>query len=169
VNPPPAGPETPDPKRLKAAVDAAVLATRTPPEPGATSWPFTIPQQHFSPADWKLLWDVVRYVRRRHNALFRKFLYSQTIADLVVDHLAELRTSPTLDAIVRHLRTESKKTSAWLVEVPVHHLQLPREIVPIAKRGLLVASDQRRDLLRTGPHLKDTFGVRRYMGDDMKP
>jgi len=167
VNPPPAGPETPDPKRLKAAVDAAVLATRTPPEPGATSWPFTIPQQHFSPADWKLLWDVVRYVRRRHNALFRKFLYSQTIADLVVDHLAELRTSPTLDAIVRHLRTESKKTSAWLVEVPVHHLQLPREIVPIAKRGLLVASDQRRDLLRTGPHLKDTFGVRRYMGDDM--
>jgi hypothetical protein len=156
-----------DLKALKAAVDAAVKATRTPPEEGMASWPFTLPQEHFSEKDWRLLWNVVREIRTTHANVYRKFLYEQTIADLVVDYVKGTPTTPTLGEIVRSLQNHAKERSEWLVEVPVAHLQLPKEIVPIAKRAILVRSDQSRERIRIGSHLKDIWGVGRYLLDEI--
>lgn len=77
----------PDLKRLKAAIDAAVVKSRTPPEPGVTSWPFTFPQQHLSRDEWRLLVDVVRHVRTHERGVFKLFLYERTMLDLVVAYM----------------------------------------------------------------------------------
>jgi hypothetical protein len=156
---------TPDIARLKQAVDAAVIATHTPPEPGMTSWPFTFPQQHLTTAETRLLYAVVRHIRKQSGAVYRRFLYDQTIADYIVEHLTET-SSPTVASIVRDLRSRAKQ-SAWLVEVQVANLMPPAEACPLGPRAILVRNDSSRERIRWGPHLKDPFVVNRHLGDEL--
>jgi hypothetical protein len=163
---PSASTTTPDIARLKKAVDAAVLATHTPPKPGMTSWPFTFPQQHLSDTETRLLYAVVRHIRREHGAVYKRFLYDQTIADYIVEHLTDT-ASPTLASIIRDLRARAKQQSAWLVEVQVANLMPPAEVCPLGPLAVLVRTDSSRERIRWGPHLKDVFAVHRHLGDEL--
>jgi len=90
------------------AVDAAVVASRTPPESGAESRPSSFPQEHLRPDKSVLVWDVVRYVRRDHRDLYREFLHERTIYDHVVDYLAQT-DRPTLTGVVADLRRRASE------------------------------------------------------------
>jgi hypothetical protein len=159
----------PDIRRLKRAVDAAVIATQTPPHPGAESWPFTFPQQHLKADERRLVWEVVRLVRREHRDLYRRFLRERTIYDHVVDYLAQT-DRPTLGRVVADLRRRARQDRIWLVEVPLLNLVLPRETVAVAEDAMLVRSDQTRRVgRRFGTHLKDVWAIQNHLGDELTP
>jgi hypothetical protein len=159
----------PNIRRLKRAVDAAVVASRTSPEPGVESWPFTFPQEHLQPDESLLVWDVVRYVRRDHRNLYRDFLHERTIYDHIVDHLAQT-DGPTLASVVADLRRRANQETTWLVDIPLLNLLSPRETVVLGKDAMLVRGDQtRRAGRRFGPYLKDIWAVERHLGDELTP
>lgn len=159
----------PDLKKLKRAIDRAVVATRTPPEPGMTSWPITLPEDHFTEADWRLLYDVVRHIRDHHNAVYRRFLYDRTVARNIVEYTADCSAVPTIGEVVAELRARASRQAAWMVEVPLANL-LPRaEITAVGGRAVLVRSDSRKSRPRFDPHLSDPFAIRRALGDELLP
>jgi hypothetical protein len=164
-------PGKPNIARLQRAVDAAVVATNTPPEPGMESWPFTFPQDHLSRDDRLLLWDVVRYVRREHRDVFRKFVRERTVYDHIFEYLAEA-DRPTLARVITDLRRRGQPRK-WLVEVPLLNLIPPRETVPVAKGAMLVRTDQTRQTQRAGrrfrSHLRDAWAVQNHLGDELTP
>ncbi len=160
---------TPNLRGLKRAVDAAVAATRTPPAPGATSWPFTLPQQHLAPDDALEIWGVVRWVRRNHRRLYLQFLSQWTIYDFVVDYVAQA-TAPTVSALVTELESRAQQETTWLVDIPLLNLMPPRETVPLGPRAMLVRTDHsRREGARFGPYLDDIWAVKRHLGDELTP
>lgn len=158
----------PDVGALKAAVDLAVIASRTPPTPDATEWPFTFPQQHLGPAAWGIVWDVVRYLRREETGLFRRFLQPRTIADFVIDFLADAAVNIGLKEVVANLRTRAVEAD-WLIDVPLMNLVPPRESVPLGKRAMLVRTDWQRREIRQGPYLKDMWAIRKHLEDELTP
>jgi hypothetical protein len=159
----------PDVAALKAAVHAAVVASRTPPTPDASEWPLTFPQQHLDPAAWSLVWDVVRYIRREQRDLYRKFLQPRTIADFVIDYLAETKPNVTLKDVVADLRARAAEVD-WLFDIPLLNVVPPRETVPLGKRAMLVRTDwARRGGIRDGPYLKDIWAVKKHLGDELTP
>src|SRR4051812_34981135 len=122
--------DAPDLKRLKEAVDAAVLKSRTPPEPGMTSWPFTFPQQHLTREDWMLLVSVVRHIRTHHRAVYKRFLQELTMFDVIVEYIQSLKRPPTMQRVVELKRKAGEQTQ-WLVEVPIFNLRPPAEALPL--------------------------------------
>lgn len=160
---------SPDIAALKRAVDAALRAARTPPHPGAESWPYTFPQEHLTPEESRLVWDVVRYVRRRHRPLYRQFLHERTIYDHVVDYLARARR-PNLSSVITDLKRRVSRERSWLVDIPLLNLLPPREAVPLTADAMLVRTDQtRRAGRRFGPYLKDIWAVHHHLGDELTP
>jgi hypothetical protein len=160
----------PDLARLKRAVDAAVLATRTPPTPGAESWPITFPDEHLTQEDQALVWEVVRYIRRAERELYRKFLHERTIFSNIVNHFAQSDSDQIAD-LISELWDRATNENTWIVDIPLTNLTLPRETVPLGARGMLVRADPRR---RTpgrfeGPYLKGVLPVRRHLGDELTP
>lgn len=157
----------PDLKRLKAAVDAAVIKSRTPPGPGVTSWPFTFPQEHLTKDEWRLLLDVLLYIRTHHRGVFKQFLYERTILDLIVDYLQSLKRAPTMQRVVAELRRKAGEQTQWLIEVPVFNLELSAETVPLGPGAMLVRTDPDRNPGRFGSHLDDLWAVRRHLGAEL--
>ncbi|MBA3735302.1 MAG: hypothetical protein H0W90_08900 [Actinobacteria bacterium] len=159
----------PNVRRLKRAIDAAVVASRTPPEAGAESWPFTFPQEHLQPNESLLVWDVVRYIRRDHRDLYREFLHERTIYDHIVEYVAQTER-PTLPSIVTDLRRRASQETIWLVDIPLLNLLPQGETLALAKDAMLVRTDQtRRGDRRFGSYLKDMGAVRRHLGDELTP
>jgi hypothetical protein len=157
----------PDLKRLKAAVDAAVIKSRTPPEPGVTSWPLTFPQEHLSKEEWRLLLDVGLYIRTHHRAVFKQFLYESTILDVVVDYLQSLKRAPTMPRVIAELKRKAGEQTQWLIEVPVFNLEPPTETVPLGPGAMLVTTDPDLDASRLESHLDDIWAVHRHLGAEL--
>jgi hypothetical protein len=157
----------PDLKLLKAAIDDAVVKSRTPPEPGMTSWPFTFPQQHLTQDEWLLLISVVRYIRTHHRPVFRLFLYERTMVDLIVAYMQDVGRAPTMKQIVNALQSKAAASTRWLVEVPLFNLQPPAEAIPLGRGAMLVTADPRRAQERWGRHFRDHWAVRRHLDDEL--
>jgi hypothetical protein len=115
------------------------------------------------------VWDVVRYVRRDHRDLYRKFLRERTIYDQVIDYLVQT-DRPTLVRVVRDLRRRARQERIWLVDVPLLNLIPPRETVAVARDAMLVRTDPtRRAHPRFGTHLRDAWAVQNHLGDELAP
>jgi hypothetical protein len=156
-----------DLKRLKKAVEVAVIKSRTPPEEGMTSWPFTFPQQHFTRDDWTVAYRVLRRIRTEHRVVYKKFLYERTVIDLIVDHLATVKRTPSMTSLVSGLDRKAAEETKWLVEVPLFNLRPPAETVPLGPDAMLVAADDRRDRNRWRDPFDDPWAVRRHLGDEL--
>lgn len=162
-------PPSPDIKRLKREVEAAVVASQTPPEPGVESWPFTFPQEHLTPDAWALVWGVIRHIRRNELALYRRFIHPHSIGDFIVDFLVEASATVGLSDVLDDLRARAVEAD-WLVDIPLLNLAPPRETVPLGKGAMVVRSDwTRREGPRTGPYLKDIWAVKRHLQDELTP
>jgi hypothetical protein len=150
-------------------VDDAVLATRTPPTPDAESWPVTLPDEHLTPEDQALIWEVIRYLRREERELYRKFLHERTIFSIIVNHFAESASVEMVD-LVAELWRRATNENTWLVDIPVTNLVLSRETVPLGPHAMLVRADaHRQPRPRFEGYLKDVMPVRRHLGDQLTP
>ena len=161
--------EPPDLAELKGAVDVAVAATQAPPTAGVTEWPFTLPQEHFTQDDSDRVWSVVRWLRRNHRVLFRRFLSQWTMFDFIVDYVAQTAT-PTLEGLVAELTRRTEQERTWLVSVPLLNCVPPHETVALGERAMLVRTDStRRAGPRFGSYLADSRAVRNHLGDELTP
>jgi hypothetical protein len=164
-------PAPPDLSRLKQVVDEAVRASRLPPKPGMTSWPFRFPQQHLSRQDFQLLVQVLRFVQEHHRRVFNVYLHERTILDLVFDFVAESSSPPTIAGIVRELKTRARAESSWLVEVSLSNLLPPRNVVSLSPKAVLVKADGLRDRdRRDRDQLEEAetyFAVRKQLNDHL--
>jgi hypothetical protein len=155
---------------LKAAVDAAVVASRTPPTPDATSWPATLPRAHLRREDWFRVWDVVRYLRREQRDTYNAFVQERTVADFIVDYLTDAPKDVTIDDVVADLRARVAREKSWLVEMPIMNLRPPREAVALGEHAMLVRTDwTRRAGPRFGSYLQDVWAVTRHLRDELTP
>jgi hypothetical protein len=119
-----------------------------------TSWPYMVPQQHLTRDEWRLLVNVVRYVRTHERAVFKLFLYERTILDLIVSYMQGLRRAPTMKQVVGELRRKGAH-SQWLVDVPLFNLKPPAEAVALGAHAMLVSAEARREATRWGTRFSD--------------
>jgi hypothetical protein len=118
---------------------------------------------------WELVWDVVRHLRREEIDLYRRFLQPMTIADFVVDFLADADAKVGLKDVIADLRARAVEAD-WLIDIPLMNLVPPRETVPLGKRAMLVRTDWARSSgIRDGPYLKDIWAIKRHFGDELTP
>lgn len=160
----------PDIAALKTAVDSAVAASRRPPTLDAKSWPFRFPQQHLEREAWRLVWDLVRYVRRTEPDLHRQFLHARSIADFTIDFLAQAAPGASLEDVLNDLRSRASSERSWLIDIPLMNLVPPRETVPLSPGAMLVRSDwSRRHGRRFGSYLNDVWAIKKHLGDELTP
>lgn len=156
----------PDLRAVKRAVEAAVAEANAPLAPGEESRRLTFAQDHLTRSDWRLVEDVVRYLRREHLKVYKRFLYWFTVADIVVEYFVA-GGEPTVSGLLRELGKRAREKS-WLIEMPIANLEPPAETVPLGPGAMLVRTSPERDRerMRFGPYLKDVWAVKRHLGDE---
>lgn len=159
-----------DLQALLPIVRVAERKVYEPPVPGMESWPHTFPHDHLSVNDWSIVWRVVREIRSASQDVFVQFLYERSIADFVVEYLAEAEGPVRGGSLLAELKARAEEQDVWLVNVPLVNVQAWHLHIPLGERCVLSRTNgeppaETQRLVSE----RDPFAVERHLGDSIRP
>jgi len=120
---------------LKDAVDRAYAEYRRPPTEGETKEILPLPM-YMAEEEWELVWETVRALRRECPSVFIQF-HETTLANLIIDQLGEVDSTPTLEKLADRLREIAESEGPWLVSTPLSNILVPEPAIQLADEVVL--------------------------------
>lgn len=159
-------PRQPRLDKLKAVVDAARAERRRPLEPGESLRPLYPLQEYVHDADKREVWRTVANLRERERELSNRFLTDRSLADVIVDKIAELDHTPGWRELCSLLEQAADDQAAWIVAIPVANLIPPAGYVALAERvGIGLALQERDWSPIRGDSPIDPSAIFNHLGD----
>lgn len=153
--------------RLKESVDRAREQYRKPPAEGETKPILPLPL-YMAEKEWELVWKTVRALRRDHPGVFIQF-HEATLANLIIDELGELESTPTLEELADRLREIAESEGPWLVSTPLSNITVPDPATKLADDVVLwraiLGTDWMDGRFDGGEDDHSEFDVHRFLGD----
>lgn len=156
---------TPSLAPLHAAITRAAAEQKRPPATGEER-PWLPVQAYVDERGMRDVWRAVGDLASLEPQLFNRFLGERTLADLIVETLAEVDNVPSWRELCEALERIANDQDRWLVSVPIANLMPPASYVELGPRAGLGLATQERDWSPVGgnPPL-DPFAPHRHLGD----